>query len=277
MGPLFYYTLIIINLFGISGNFLIFLTFRNIKKIKQKRSISMMAVLEFMTNLLVMSYSILMLMGKDYYLFSMYHCKIFSWLSCVLPSLSVWCLVNISIERVLHVYRIQAKKTIKYLFPFTFLIIIIVYSINFYSMGLFETRIDTKKTIVCDYYNMLDELILNSLYFLIIFAAPFIIMTISSIAIIKQIYDVRKKSVVQPSFFKKRLRKDVKFSSTILLLNLIFLAFNLPFNVAYFIFNIENIIYKVTYALVTLQFNINIFVYLAIYKEFRLKLMNLYK
>ena len=270
-----YQILLIISFFGITGNVMIFSTFPKLTKIKQRKSISLLALFELMTVLYNTSYVFLMSIGKDFYHFSKYHCKILVWLSYVLPSLSVWCLVHISIERVLQMYQIQVQKTFEYMRLITFSTIIIVYSMSFYTMGLFETKIDSKMTLVCDHYNILYELVLNSLYFLIIFATPFIIMIICSIVIIKQIYEVRKKSVVQLYHLKRRSKKHIMFSLKILLLNFNFLALNLPFCIVFFFYNQVNLIYKLTYMLLYLQFNINIFIYLAVYKDFRLKISHL--
>jgi hypothetical protein len=108
---------------------------------------------------------------------------------------------------------------------------------------------------------------------------PFIIMVFCSAIIIHRTLTNRKKVQAKTSkkAEKKKKAKDLKFSITIIALNVIFLVFNLPLVVANFLdIAISNglfVLYDVICQFYFVQFFSNIFVYMLFFGNFSKELM----
>jgi hypothetical protein len=103
---------------------------------------------------------------------------------------------------------------------------------------------------------------------------PFLLMLSSSMLIIHAIYSARKKIHIHKN--ERKLKRDAQYSTLLVALNVIFLAFNLPFHLYGMIGSDESIL-KIVDFFYSIQFTTNIFVYLLLNSKFRREFLNFIK
>ena len=159
-------------------------------------------------------------------------CKIDFYFLYVLPSISAWMLVIISLDRFVSIFKpfkfLYRKKPKFQLMVCLFLIIIntilfipiLVLTNIDYS---FENNETSGANMTCI---MAEELVIDWIYVILCTFIPFIIMLISTILTLKILFQSRKNQATNNSLKKK----DVKFAFTSILLNILFFILTFPFN-----------------------------------------------
>ena len=207
-------------------------------------------------------------------------CKLtdFSWY--FLPGSSNWLLVLIGIDRMILVkYRSISifKKTNIQLSIICAILIwnfsVYVERLNFSNLELNNTNDTCNTKSVCDIFDE-DAAYVSSWVDLVNSTmTPFLIMITCSSMIIHSIFVARKKFYMNKSKAAlAKLKKDIRFSITIVTLDLFFFICNLPICVYYF-FKFENdFVFCCLDMLFYLQFIINFFIYFCLNPEFQREL-----
>ena len=107
---------------------------------------------------------------------------------------------------------------------------------------------------------------------------PFVIISVASIILVSYIFKIRKQ-ISSKNFSareNKRFLKDIKFSATILSLNLIWFLLNLPKKVLGF-FIIDSNIYAICFWAFLLSYGFNFYVLLATNSMFRADCMECFR
>ena len=184
-------------------------------------------------------------------------CKIFSFMMFFFQAMSCWITAFISIERILSIwcqnttiYKSLVFKAIAMtcMHAWNFLF----YSTNFMFDELSQSNISM--TIVCGPTNAIP-------YDLAIYG------NLANSIIIKNLYMVRK-SVGVSHDAQKRLR-DIKFSVSIVFLDVMFFAFHTPLLVIRYSSHTSYVIPYVMINIYLLQYGVNLFIYLSFYEKFR--------
>jgi len=175
-------------------------------------------------------------------------CKIYQSLIDILPAYSAWILVFISAERFISI--VYSRSNISQLFgtrwfQMSCLLLIFIFCFFYYSIDwLFfrMTYVVFLNDSIKNYDYMVNESIavcfmddnlfkINS-YMNMFFSCliPFIALITSSSLVIYSMTILRRGiSQTNSAMFKKRKKRDLQFARTILLLDIIFLIFNFPF------------------------------------------------
>jgi len=168
-------------------------------------------------------------------------CKFYQFCNFALDALGAWCLVYISVEKFIniafHSKRFIFKRTksqiiflillcfftIIYNINVLFSVDILVFSDNSSSSG-FCFPIDNEQALILAYMDLVKLIIL-----------PFSLMIIFSILLILSIFKSRNRVNINNSIReRKRLFKDIRFSISLILMNLLFILLNLPLGILSF-------------------------------------------
>ena len=174
-------------------------------------------------------------------------CKFYQFCNFALDALGAWCLVYISVEKFVniafHSKRFIFKRTKNQII---FLILLclcsIIYNINvLFSVDIlvfsdnddnnnnnnnsFCFSIDNEQALILIYMDLVKLIIL-----------PFSLMIIFSILLILSIFKSRSRVNINDSIReRKRLFKDIKFSISLISMNLLFILLNLPIEILSFL------------------------------------------
>ena len=271
---LIYVAVLILSSFGIIGNSAIIYIFPKLKKISNRKSITLLASFDILSILPSIAYAAMMIRGFDIYLISPLSCIILQYYSYVMPIFSVWTLTDISIQRTLTIKKINQNNILIYLRVIVAVIILGSNSMVFQLVGLAQVKVNNQTNLtvtICTHFDKIGEIATTTLYVVLLLIIPAIIITVCSIIMIKQIKNLIQMNLIlnQSKFNKSRIKKENKISLTILLLNLGFIVFNSPFCVVIFLFDHTDFWYKFTYLVGFIQFNFNFILYILIYKDFR--------
>jgi hypothetical protein len=203
-------------------------------------------------------------------------CKIFSYFNYALDAISPWCLVYISVEKFVSIAvptrRLMLRKLKVQIYFFVLLCLFnIVYHLNVpffsdissYKNDSFCFLIDLESQIIVSFMDLVNYILL-----------PFFLMIIFSSLLIAFIFKSRRRVLLNNSVReKKRLKKDIKFSISLLSMNLLFTLLNLPLEIANFLpVSIDNDIYVSLSYLFNLSSAVNFYLALStnslIRKEF---------
>jgi hypothetical protein len=162
-------------------------------------------------------------------------CKIYNFFSYGLDALSPWCLVYISIEKFISVAypnkRFIFKKNKNQIIYFILLFLFnILYHLNIpFSMEIF--RVDFDNSSSCDFINN-NGIIINNMDLVNCVLAPIFLMILFSLLLIIFIFKSRRRVHLNNSDREiERLKRDIKFSISLLSINLLFILLNLPFTI----------------------------------------------
>ena len=203
-------------------------------------------------------------------------CKIFSFMIFFFQAMSCWITAFISIERTLSLWCRETNIKKNFIFKVVALTCIHLWNFLFYSPTfvfdeLKHSNNSTNLTMppVCGPKNAIayDFIIYSNLVNSIIVC--FSIMIICSCIIIKNLHMIRKSVGLQQD--EQIKRRDIKFSVSIVFLDIIFVGFHTPLLVIQYF---PNASYVLLYALVNiylLRYGVNIFIYLSFYEKFREK------
>ena len=173
---------------------------------------------------------------SNIYLWSMFSCKLSRYFDLVISSVATWILTYISIERYILIRYPNIKIINRAYYKCLIIIAIILFNMGCFSpivlIGtvLNNTNHSKSRASSCGYS---DHSYNNIIYYSDLFIAtllPFVLMTIFSFLLIYSIFKSRirvlrlKTSVLD----RKRIRKDVKVALGLIILNICFVALNLP-------------------------------------------------
>jgi hypothetical protein len=160
-------------------------------------------------------------------------CKVYYFFNYSLNSLSPWCLVYISVEKYIAItypHKRLLFKNIKnqILFFIILFLFIMLYSI-YIPLNVDILNIDNSS----NYCNFIDEKsyqIAEQMNFANFCLVPFLLMIIFSILLIRTIFKSRQRVTLNDSSRQqKRLRQDIKFTISLLSMNLLFIILNTPY------------------------------------------------
>jgi hypothetical protein len=176
-------------------------------------------------------------------------CKFYQFCNFALDALGAWCLVYISVEKFVniafHSKRFIFKRTKnQIIFLILLCLCTIIYNINVLfsvdilvfsdddnnnnsssSSSSFCFTIDNEQALILVYMDLVKLIIL-----------PFSLMIIFSILLIISIFKSRSRVNINDSIReRKRLFKDIKFSISLISMNLLFILLNLPIEILSFL------------------------------------------
>ena len=273
--------------FGVTSNIVIFLVFLR-KKFSKKLSrnyFCLMSITDVISLVTILPNN-LSGYGINLFTLNQYACKIITFLEFFFPAISSWILVLCNIERMISV---KHKNIIIFgqvwfqltifggLFAWNFGI---YYFFAYYTVLLSDnlnmTLSNSTPTFYCGPIEFNNVPVLPIIDMTNSVFLPFSLMLLCSIAIVHSIYLTRNTMMVK--YLAKdisKLRRDIRFSIIIILLNSAFLVFNLPiavFNFTPYI-NMDDIVYMIINIIFYMQYIFNILVYVVLNSEFRTELL----
>ena len=217
-------------------------------------------------------------LGFNLVIISSIGCKIYQYFNYGLDALSPFCLVYISVEKFISIANpnkrsILKKKNIQIYFFISLCLFNIFYHLNV-PLSYDTVTISNNNTTICFFNNDENQLTVTFMDLIDFILIPFILMIIFSTLLILTIF--KSRSRVNNSLKEnKRLRKDVKFSISLLSMNLLFILLNLPDEIDLFLpFNNE--IYSTLAQLCNLSFAINFYLILFTNSLFRKEFISLF-
>ncbi len=239
--------------FGLIGNFLGLLIMKR-KKMKKIGPVNIYRYLFIMDSVylcLILEPYFETEYEIDFCTFSSWSCKLYSYLSYLLQVISPMLLVFISIEKLISI-RFQKKKMIlrKYTVQLFYFLSIMLFSSLFYlpvyhvyelsshlvsqnTSNLSNSSNLTISVKMCSFIKEEFQEIVSYMDFIVRVIIPFFLMSLFTLLLIITIFNSRKKT----SRFKTRSRhnqtfsRDIRFAITSILLNIIFLIFQLPLSI----------------------------------------------
>ena len=209
-------------------------------------------------------------------------CKLtdFSWY--FLPASSSWLLVFIGIDRLVLVRYRRIKIFEQKKMQLSIICVILAWNFSVYverlhfsSLELNNTNDSCNTNSVCDIFEEEAAYVSSWIDLVNSTITPFLIMITCSSMIIHSIFIARKKFYLNLNKSKaalSKLKKDIRFSITIVTLDMLFFICNLPICVYYF-FNFENdFVFCSLDMLFYLQFITNFFIYFCLNPEFQREL-----
>lgn len=196
-------------------------------------------------------------------------CKMYFYFNYALDPISSILLVYISVDRYVSIKYPEKRKFLrKSSTQLVFLLITVVFNLCLYCPSLVFTYVRTNKLNVtfCTWINgdiQNTALIIDTVNRLVI---PFLAMLICNTLLIYTIFKSRNTILTStmPNAANKTLKKDLKFSVTIIFLNFIYIFLNIPLIVVYILVNYDthNIYYYFTFYLWYLCYAVNFYLIL---------------
>jgi hypothetical protein len=262
---------------GISSNILILFIFSR-KKFKINKSNNTFLVLAICD--LLSSLFILIIRPDAFNLtfdlsFNIITCKLLSFMRFYLIANSNWSLVLVNLQRLADINKHFRLFNINKKFNFS----VIIWNFIVFSPLLFYTKIkkienETDQTFnstnqsfesngVCEIFEEKAYNVFKWLDLMNNCIIPFIIMILCSLTITFTIYKTKKKIKIKPT------NRDIRFSTIILTLNILFFVLNLPASVYWFMGGDDYLIGYHIDVVFGLQFNMNFLIYITFYSKFR--------
>ena len=216
-------------------------------------------------------------LGLNLIIISSVGCKIYQYFNYGLDALSPFCLVYISVEKFISIAYpnkrlILKKKNIQIYYFVSLCVFNIFYHLNVPIS--YDTVAISNTTTICFFNNDENQLTVTLMDLIDFILIPFILMIIFSTLLIITIFKSRSK-VNNSLKENKRLKKDIKFSISLLSMNLLFILLNLPDEIDLFLpFNNE--IYSPLAQLCNLSFAINFYLILFTNSLFRKEFISLF-
>jgi hypothetical protein len=168
-------------------------------------------------------------------------CKFYQLCNFALDALGAWCLVYISVEKFINIAfyskRFKFKRTKNQII---FLILLcfftIIYNINvLFSVDILVFSDNSSSSSFCFPIDNEQALILSYMDLVKLIILPFSLMIIFSILLILSIFKSRNRVNINDSIReRKRLFKDIRFSISLISMNLLFILLNLPLGILSF-------------------------------------------
>lgn len=285
----------VIVLVGLVGNILNLIVY-------SRRSFTTVTPISFYFRALAMADLVSLLQFFQFYLIDMFNIDIKShsdWM-CVLlvlmvfvpPGISAWLEATISIDRLLYLIKpmrcflLLKRRSIQTII----LIVIIIQNIIIYLPLVSNYKIGNESSIdaltnsrLCKMRSESVQAAITWIDLLNFSILPFLIMLGSSFFSIRSLYNSRKSLFVNHSMSQSRRRdsKDRHFAVSSLLLNLIFIVFNLPITVInivqiYIRNDITALVFSIALHMFFIKFALPFFVYLLVNSNFKHELIKIW-
>jgi hypothetical protein len=207
-------------------------------------------------------------------------CKIYNFFSYGLDALSSWCLVYISIEKFIsvaypHKRFVFKKNKNQIIFCILLGLFNILYHLN--VPFSFDVILNDDNSSSCEFINN-SRLLINNMDLVNCVLAPFLFMIIFSILLIIVIFKTRSRVRLNNSAREiERLKRDVKFSISLLLINLLFILLNLPFLIFIIIgYHDDYDLFVILSYICFISYAINFYIILFTNSLFRLEFYSLF-
>ena len=257
---------------------------RKFKKVNARNLWRLLSLIDIVCSLQILKHFVRSAFNYDIMLISAFSCKLFVFLSHT-GAVSAWLHVYISMERFCSIVVPYLSKLLQTKSAQTRICLsIFLFNILFYSQHFIYTEIITMNKSdgnltysICYAKPMYKEAvyIFNWLDLLISTVIPFFIMFFCSIVLICSIWRTRKRVYLNQSpQANRRLKRDMKFSITTVLLDLMFIALNLPISVYILIDGDLGLVFSVTDDLYYFSYTVNFFIFFAVNSIFRHELLN---
>lgn len=207
-------------------------------------------------------------------------CKLFYYFNYSLDVISPWLLVYISIEKYVSITN-QFKTNVfrRTSYQRFYLLFITLFILCYYLPFVFIFTMQQDQT-VCNFKNVNYQTLLTSMDLIIRVLVPFILMSIFTILIIKTIFESRNRVRTQYTHRQNRtFQRDIKFSITSILLNLIYFVLSLLISVIFFVrrSNDDILVYLLALYLFYMCYACNFYLILASNSLFRNEFLMIFK
>ena len=296
MNPLVYdfvtVTLPIVVFFvGVLGNIMIIavLVRDKFKKVSSRKILCALVLNDLLSTLTILVYH-----GSAFNFNFIYEnkfvCQFLVFLNYEFGVVSGWTMCLVNIERLISIKYSNVKIFVDN-WSFS-LILLVVYGWNFgiyfartLQVTLFDgftgriltnfTDLNGNDSIICDVYDPNADFIYSMIDLVNSTLVPFLLMIVSSILIIKSIYDIRKRLLINHTIKDmRRFKRDLQFSITILVLDLFYFAFNLPYCLYSFLGDpLNDFMFTVMDMIFYTQYIFNILAYVILNSEFQKELL----
>ena len=205
-------------------------------------------------------------LGLDLRNLSTLSCKIRYYWNYSIGPVSPWLLVYITVERYIAIQHSRITLLKSENFQKITMVLILIYNLSIYSpmailKQVFSKPLNSNATELyyfCDFFEPVQSTIMMTLDLVNSALAPFTIMLAFSIALICVIFKKRLRILdMRSKRDKRRLVKDIRFAFSSIMLNLTFVAFNLPLcltniffpYVSGFLFNVFIVLFYCTFCI----------------------------
>lgn len=268
----------VIMLIGVLGNILTILVYsrKTFRTLSTRNTLRILSLVEIFNVLQMWKHFALNTFNFNIYLVSSVTCKLVIYFS-YFNSITAWLLTYISIERLLKIrFPRQARLANKHQ------TLIISSCIIWNLIANSQDMIYNDLVADSDYNNATSCMVLEQfehaeaafLYFDLINSTvlPFLVMLLSTVFLTYTVFKSRKKMARFASTISNRkLRRDIQFSMTLALSNLIFFLFNFPVLIYFIVDNTmgDYVLYTVLIDLYYTSYAVNFFIYLMTNSNFR--------
>jgi hypothetical protein len=270
---------------GLIGNIAGFIVMRSrkLEKVCPRVMYQYMFTMDALYLIQILFYYLALSYGKDITIISELSCKIYNYFNYSLCPISPMLLCYISFDRFIAI-RSPSRKFIirKVRNQFIYLMTVFTFNAVYYIPISFEYSIidlsnETNATnLVCDFFDSNASLVLSWLDLANYVMMPFILMVIFSFLIICTIFQSRR-TVFLNRIANRNLNRDIKFSLTCLILNILYLTLNMPNAIInLFSINYSNILFSFTYYLFFLSYAVNFYIVILTNTKIRKQFFTLF-
>ena len=230
------FALLLLGIFGNTMGIAVFCR-KNMDKISTNKIYRLILFLDtFFLSTQIFEDSALSL-GLDLRSLSTLSCKIRYYWNYSIGPVSPWLLVYITIERYVAIKYTSIKILKQHNFQKLIIVLIFIYNLGIYSpfailkqvYSAIDDNNNNETYYYCDFENNIQYTIMTSLDLINSALLPFFIMTASSCALIHTILKVRLRIIdMRSKKDKKKLRRDIRFGGSSIVLNIFFVILNLP-------------------------------------------------
>ncbi len=192
-------------------------------------------------------------------------------------SINAWILVFVSVDRFLAIVYPRLYR-LSYKYQMLTLMILVFTNLTFYSQKFVYTDtfyLNNTNSTICNLvpHHKTAWIIFNWMDLFNSTLIPFLFMLVSSLYLSHVIFISRRKLLTKGSSkVNRRLKKDIRFSITLISLNVIFVVLNLPIIIYLIILmtgNFDPIIFSIVDNLYYLSYCLNFFIYIIVNSNFR--------
>ncbi len=211
---------------------------------------------------------------------SSFACKIYQFINYSLDALSPWCLVYVSVEKFIAIAFPSKRfifKSIKN--QIIFLVSLYLFNILYHLNVPFSVDVITYENIsFCTSISYESQLIFVNMDLVNYIILPFSLMIIFSILLIVTIFKARRRvRLNDASRESKRLKQDIRFSISLISMNLLFLILNLPIVIYSFISYPDNSdLFLIIAYMCYLSYGVNFYLILLTNTLFRQEFFSLF-
>ena len=219
---------------------LILITRKKLKPLGPRNLYIYLFVIEYLNALFVLNIHFRYAYDMDLRLFTNFSCRFYTYIVSIYCPLPPMMLVYISIERLVSItypnkrfILRRPRNQLVYLFMLA-AFNLIIYTYSFHFIELFQLNKSNSTTMRCYFKDHKAETAFNYLDAVNSVLIPFVLMLIATTMLIIRIFQSRKR-LSSSSRGNKSFRKDVRFSATSVLLNLVYIGLCAPFQIYIFL------------------------------------------